>query len=68
MLDAFTVLPGDEGSPVVIHVPHSSRLIPPEARADLMLGDEEQSVWQAIWLKRQVPPGNVSALVLDSGF
>ena len=39
--DAFTVLPGDEGSPVVIHVPHSSRLIPPDIRADLMLTDQE---------------------------
>lgn len=39
--DAFTVLPGDKGSPVVIHVPHSSRLIPPGIRADLMLTDEE---------------------------
>ncbi|WP_415394430.1 N-formylglutamate amidohydrolase (plasmid) [Rhodococcus globerulus] len=39
--DAFTVIPGDEGSPVVIHVPHSSRLIPPDIRADLMLTDQE---------------------------
>ena len=39
--DAFTVLPGDEGCPVVIHVPHSSRLIPPEVRADLLLTDKE---------------------------
>ncbi|KJF19391.1 N-formylglutamate amidohydrolase [Rhodococcus sp. AD45] len=39
--DAFTVIPGDKGSPVVIHVPHSSRLIPPGIRADLMLTDEE---------------------------
>ena len=39
--DAFTVLPGDEGSPVVIHVPHSARLIPPGIRADLMLTDKE---------------------------
>ncbi|MCE4267222.1 N-formylglutamate amidohydrolase [Rhodococcus globerulus] len=38
---AFTVLPGDEGSPVVVHVPHSSRLIPPDIRADLMLTDKE---------------------------
>ncbi|MDI9915406.1 N-formylglutamate amidohydrolase [Rhodococcus sp. IEGM 1379] len=39
--DAFTVIPGDEGSPVIIHVPHSSRLIPQGIRADLMLTDEE---------------------------
>ena len=39
--DAFTVLPGYEGSPVVIHVPHSSRLIPHGIRADLMLTDQE---------------------------
>lgn len=39
--DAFTVIPGDEGSPVVIHVPHSSRLIPPDIRTDLMLTDQE---------------------------
>ncbi|RZL21861.1 MAG: N-formylglutamate amidohydrolase [Rhodococcus sp. (in: high G+C Gram-positive bacteria)] len=41
MPDVFTVIPGDEGSPVVIHVPHSSRLIPPGIRADLMLTDQE---------------------------
>ncbi|ROZ42676.1 N-formylglutamate amidohydrolase [Rhodococcus sp. WS3] len=41
MPDAFTVIPGDKGSPVVIHVPHSSRLIPPGIRADLMLTDKE---------------------------
>ncbi|WP_075836461.1 MULTISPECIES: N-formylglutamate amidohydrolase [unclassified Rhodococcus (in: high G+C Gram-positive bacteria)] len=41
MPDTFTVIPGDEGSPVVIHVPHSSRLIPPDIRTDLMLTDEE---------------------------
>ncbi|NRI64842.1 N-formylglutamate amidohydrolase [Rhodococcus sp. MS16] len=41
MPDAFTVLPGDEASPVVIHVPHSSRLIPPDIRADLLLTDQE---------------------------
>ncbi|MDV6271317.1 N-formylglutamate amidohydrolase [Rhodococcus globerulus] len=41
MSNAFTVIPGDEGCPVVIHVPHSSRLIPPAIRADLMLTDEE---------------------------
>ena len=39
--DAFTVIPGDAASPVVIHVPHSSRRIPPDIRADLMLTDKE---------------------------
>jgi N-formylglutamate deformylase len=37
----LTVIPGDEGSPVIIHVPHSSHLIPPVIRADLMLTDKE---------------------------
>lgn len=37
----LTVVPGDEGSPVVIHVPHSSHLIPPAVRADLILTDKE---------------------------
>jgi N-formylglutamate amidohydrolase len=41
MPNAFTVIPGDKVSPGVIHVPHSSRLIPPGIRADLMLTDEE---------------------------
>ncbi|NKW46039.1 N-formylglutamate amidohydrolase [Rhodococcus hoagii] len=35
------VVPGDELSPVLIHVPHSSRFIPPEIRADLLVSDRE---------------------------
>ncbi|NMM91602.1 N-formylglutamate amidohydrolase [Rhodococcus sp. SRB_17] len=41
MFNAFTVMPGDEGSPVIVHVPHSARVIPQGIRADLMLTDEE---------------------------
>lgn len=33
------VVPGDELSPVLIHVPHSSRFIPPEIHADLLVSD-----------------------------
>jgi len=33
------VLEGDATSPVVVHVPHASRTLPPEARADLELDD-----------------------------
>ncbi|OBA39572.1 N-formylglutamate amidohydrolase [Rhodococcus sp. 852002-51564_SCH6189132-a] len=35
------VTPGDSRSPVLIHVPHASRVIPPEVRADLLLNDVE---------------------------
>ncbi len=35
------ITPGDDRSPVLIHVPHASRVIPPEVRADLLLTDTE---------------------------
>lgn len=41
MSDILTVVPGDEGSPVIVHVPHSSHLIPPAVRTDLILNDKE---------------------------
>ncbi|MEV0642516.1 N-formylglutamate amidohydrolase [Streptomyces sp. NPDC050619] len=37
---SFAVLPGAEGSPVVLHVPHSARDIPPSVRAGILLDDE----------------------------
>ncbi|MFD4789703.1 N-formylglutamate amidohydrolase [Streptomyces sp. NPDC058459] len=36
---SFELLPGDPSSPVLLHVPHSSRVIPAEVRAGLLLGD-----------------------------
>ncbi|MGN9758345.1 N-formylglutamate amidohydrolase [Streptomyces sp. SD31] len=36
---SFELLPGAEGSPVILHVPHSAREIPPEVRADIVLDD-----------------------------
>ncbi|MFJ9742127.1 N-formylglutamate amidohydrolase [Streptomyces sp. NPDC101166] len=36
---SFSLLPGAEGSPVILHVPHSARAIPPEARAGIVLDD-----------------------------
>ncbi|WP_336883058.1 N-formylglutamate amidohydrolase [Rhodococcus globerulus] len=41
MSNTFVLMPGDEESPVIIHVPHSSRTIPPQIRAELMINDEE---------------------------
>ncbi|MFE7273793.1 N-formylglutamate amidohydrolase [Streptomyces sp. NPDC057623] len=35
----FALLPGAEGSPVILHVPHSAREIPPEVRAGIVLDD-----------------------------
>lgn len=35
------ITPGDDRSPVLIHVPHASRVIPPEVRADLLLTDAD---------------------------
>lgn len=36
---SFELLPGAEGSPVILHVPHSAREIPPEVRAGIVLDD-----------------------------
>ncbi|MFD8205129.1 N-formylglutamate amidohydrolase [Streptomyces sp. NPDC059695] len=37
----FRLLPGAPDSPVLLHVPHSSREIPPDVREGILLGDEE---------------------------
>ncbi|MFJ9723938.1 N-formylglutamate amidohydrolase [Streptomyces sp. NPDC101209] len=39
MTPSFELLPGAPGSPVILHVPHSARTIPAEARADIVLDD-----------------------------
>lgn len=39
MSDAFRIVPGDHASSVIIHVPHSSRVVPDDVRADIMLDD-----------------------------
>ncbi|WP_406864598.1 N-formylglutamate amidohydrolase [Streptomyces sp. HUAS MG47] len=36
---SFRLLPGDPASPVILHVPHSSRTVPADVRADLVLDD-----------------------------
>jgi N-formylglutamate deformylase len=36
---SFEIVPGDAASPYVVHVPHSSRRIPDEVRAQLLLDD-----------------------------
>ncbi|MGW4241594.1 N-formylglutamate amidohydrolase [Nocardia sp. NPDC004722] len=36
---SFEVVPGELDSPVVLHVPHSARVIPAAVRADLLLDD-----------------------------
>jgi len=38
------VRPGHPESPVILHVPHASRVIPPEVRSGLLLDDEELAV------------------------
>ncbi|MGX2992772.1 N-formylglutamate amidohydrolase [Streptomyces sp. JNUCC 64] len=38
---SFRLHPGDPGSPVILHVPHSSRVVPPGVRADLLLDGPE---------------------------
>ncbi|WP_436739714.1 N-formylglutamate amidohydrolase [Streptomyces sp. BBFR102] len=35
----YRLLPGAEDSPVLLHVPHSSRAVPPEVRRELLLDD-----------------------------
>jgi predicted N-formylglutamate amidohydrolase len=38
---AFEIVPGDESSSVVLHVPHSSTWIPADVRAGIVLTDED---------------------------
>ncbi|MCS0599677.1 N-formylglutamate amidohydrolase [Streptomyces sp. LP11] len=38
---AFALLPGAPESPVLLHVPHSARAIPPQVRAGIVLDDAE---------------------------
>ncbi|MEV5549706.1 N-formylglutamate amidohydrolase [Streptomyces sp. NPDC052309] len=38
---SFDILPGDRHSPVILHVPHSSREIPPAVRSGIVLDDDE---------------------------
>jgi N-formylglutamate amidohydrolase len=39
-----SVHPGSPGSGVILHVPHSSRVIPPDARASILLSDADLAV------------------------
>lgn len=39
MPDSFERIAGHPDSPVILHVPHSSRVIPPEVRAGILLDD-----------------------------
>ncbi|MFG2639465.1 N-formylglutamate amidohydrolase [Streptomyces sp. NPDC048370] len=41
MTPSFQLLPGSPDSPVLLHVPHSSREVPPDVREGIVLGDEE---------------------------
>jgi N-formylglutamate amidohydrolase len=41
LTDPFHVTTGDPASPVVLHVPHASRSLPPDARAGLLIPDSE---------------------------
>ncbi|AJF63528.1 N-formylglutamate amidohydrolase [Streptomyces vietnamensis] len=38
---SFRLLPGAPDSPVLLHVPHSSREVPPDVREGILLGDKE---------------------------
>ncbi|MFE0779042.1 N-formylglutamate amidohydrolase [Streptomyces sp. NPDC058861] len=38
---SFRLLPGAPDSPVLLHVPHSSRAVPADVRAGILLGDDE---------------------------
>lgn len=41
MAENFTIIPGDPTSKVILHVPHSGRFIPSDARADILLSDSD---------------------------
>ena len=36
---AYVVLPGDPTSPVILHVPHASTVVPPDVRSGILLDD-----------------------------
>ncbi|WP_330336586.1 N-formylglutamate amidohydrolase [Streptomyces sp. NBC_00557] len=38
-MPSFDLLPGDPGSPVLLHVPHSARTVPADVRAGIVLDD-----------------------------
>ncbi|MFI9803253.1 N-formylglutamate amidohydrolase [Streptomyces sp. NPDC052301] len=38
-MSSFELLPGDPGSPVLLHVPHSARAVPQDVRAGIVLDD-----------------------------
>ncbi|MFI8823702.1 N-formylglutamate amidohydrolase [Streptomyces sp. NPDC053431] len=38
---SFELVAGDPDSPVLLHVPHASRIVPPDVRAGIVLGDAE---------------------------
>jgi N-formylglutamate amidohydrolase len=38
-MPSFELLPGDPGSPVLLHVPHSARAVPADVRAGIVLDD-----------------------------
>lgn len=38
-MNSFSILPGHPSSPVILHVPHASREIPPHVRAQLLFDD-----------------------------
>jgi len=39
----FEIIPGSLESPVILHVPHSSRFIPADVRTEILLGDRQLS-------------------------
>ncbi|MFD9259710.1 N-formylglutamate amidohydrolase, partial [Streptomyces sp. NPDC059538] len=39
--ESFRLLPGAGGSPVILHVPHSSRAVPESVRGGIVLDDRE---------------------------
>ena len=38
-MNSFSIVPGHPSSPVILHVPHASRTIPPHVREQLLLAD-----------------------------
>ncbi len=55
----WRVWPGDPGSPVVLHVPHSSTAVPEDVRRCLLLGDDELSTELA-----RIPDAHTDQLAL----
>jgi len=59
----FEVVPGDDSSPYIVHLPHSCTTIPDDVRRELLLGDDARTEELAVLVAGAViPPAVTSGL------